>query len=190
MKLTMNRKKILGFSVLTLMITMPLVAMKPVRASFQEASSMVAQALRPDVKLVMGVEQQVVTLDSQGREQLRWETLSGDVEVSPGDVLRYSVRSENAGEAAAKNLVITQPVPEQTIYVLGTASPDTNATLTYSIDNGQTFVVQPMVEVVTPDGKVEQQPAPASAYTHVRWSFGDTLEPKITLDVNYQVQVK
>jgi uncharacterized repeat protein (TIGR01451 family) len=191
MKRIMNHQKILGIGVLALMITTPLVAIKPVRAALQETSStLIAQILRPEVKLVMGVEKQVEIVDSQGKTQLSWEQLEGEVAVAPNDVLRYSVRSENAGEVAAQNLVITQPVPEQTVYVLDSASQGANAEATYSIDNGQTFVKEPMVEVVLPDGKVELQPAPASAYTHVRWRFADTLEPTVTVDVNYQVQVK
>jgi uncharacterized repeat protein (TIGR01451 family) len=138
----------------------------------------------------MGVEKQVTVVDEKGQEKLDWEKLEGDVTVQPGDILRYSVQTANEGQVAAKNLVITQPVPDQTVYVLDSAYGNDSAQITYSIDGGETFVDKPMVEVTLPDGTVEMQPAPADAYTHVRWGFDKSLEPTVALNLNYQVTVR
>ncbi len=125
-----------------------------------------------------------------GRPKLAWEKLEGDVTVQPGDILRYAIASENAGEMAAENLVITQPISPEMTYTLGSAKGNEIAVTTYSIDAGKTFVAEPMVEVTLPDGTVEMQPAPAEAYTHVKWDFSQALGAKEAVSVSLEATVK
>ena len=75
-------------------------------------------------------------------------------------------------------------------YVIGSEKGITAAVATYSIDNGETFVAQPMVEVQLPDGTVEMQPAPAEAYTHVKWDFSESLDSAAVVSVSHEVTVK
>ena len=110
--------------------------------------------------------------------------------VQPGDILRYTVDGANSGDIEATNLQITQPVPEQTVYVLGSAESVTAAEITYSIDGGETFVDSPMIEVELPDGTIEQQPAPAEIYTHIKWHFSDPLLSANAVKVSYQVGIQ
>ena len=116
--------------------------------------------------------------------------MAGKSTVQPGDVLRYVVASSNEGEMAAKNLVITQPIPAAMTYVIGSEKGNTAADATYSIDKGETFVAEPMVEVTLPDGTVEMQPAPAEAYTHVKWTFNEDLDSSVVVNVSHEVVVK
>jgi hypothetical protein len=58
------------------------------------------------------------------------------------------------------------------------------------VPNGKTFVEKPIVQVKLPDGKVEMRPAPAEAYTHVRWNFGSSVNPKTMMAASYQVRVQ
>ncbi|MCG8367509.1 MAG: hypothetical protein MJA27_29765, partial [Pseudanabaenales cyanobacterium] len=118
-----------------------------------------------------------------------WLDMGDKASVVPGDVLRYELTSENAGEKPATNLVVTQPVPAQTTYVLESAKAN-GAELTFSIDGGETFVAEPLVEVTLPDGAVELQPAPAEAYTHIRWDYSESLEPLAAVKAVYEVSVK
>lgn len=185
----MKRRLSIGLGILTI-AAVPVLMGTPVLANLQSAGEAIVQnILQPKVKLNLAAQKQVVTTDAEGEEQITWQALEGEVTVQPGDVLRYSLVSENAGDKPASNLVVTQPVPEQTTFVLESARAN-GAELTFSIDGGETFVAKPTVEVTLPDGTVEQQPAPAEAYTHVRWDYSETLKPMAEVKAAYEVAVK
>lgn len=181
----------IGLGVAALVIAAPLLTSAPVMASLQKAGEAIAQTLhRPDVKLNLTAEQQVVEQDLAGQTKTSWKALAGKVTVHPGDVLRYTVTGQNAGASAAKKLAVTQPIPAQMTYVLDSTDHSGSATTVYSIDNGQHFVDKPMIAVTLPNGQVEEQPAPAEAYTHVRWQFDNTLNPNAGVKVSYQAKVR
>ncbi|MGP1374153.1 hypothetical protein [Almyronema epifaneia] len=184
------KRWIVGLSALAVAGVIPFVSSEPVRAQIAEVTDAIVEAIRrPEVRLTLSAEKQVLELDANGQEKISWEQLEGQVKVQPGDVLRYTVDGANSGDLEATNLVITQPVPTQTTYILDSAAGNNGAELTYSIDNGQTFVAEPMVEVTLADGTVELQPAPAEAYTHVKWDFADSLTAAETVKVTYEVTV-
>ena len=185
-------KKILGFGAVGLFATtLTLMVDSPVRATLQQAGQIIAQAIRtPEVRLNLTVDKQTIEVNEQGEEQIVWEDLGTQATVEPGDTLRYQVASKNLGEEAARDLVITQPIPAEMIYILGSATTSNGATITYSIDGGQTFVQNPTIEVTLEDGTVEVQPAPADFYTHVRWEAGEELTSEGDLSVGYQVIVR
>ncbi len=186
----MNRWPI-GLGVAALLIAAPLLTSAPVMASLQQAKEAIAQTLhRPDVKLQLSAEKQVTEKDLAGQTKISWQALAGKVTVQPGDVLRYTMAGHNAGESGAKNLAVTQPIPRQMAYVLGSATDDDRAKTTYSIDNGQSFVAHPTVQVTLANGKVETRPAPAEAYTHVRWQFKGAVDPNTTVQASYQAKVR
>lgn len=187
----MKRKFLYGLGIAALVSAAPLVATTPVLANIQEAGIAIAQKLRqPEVKLVMGAEKQVSVVDENGQSKLEWAKLEGDVTVKPGDVLRYVVASENEGEMSANNLVVTQPIAKEMTYKLGSAKGNDIAAITYSIDDGQSFVAEPMVEVTLADGVTkEMRPAPAEAYTHVKWDFSQALGAEEVISVSHEVTV-
>ncbi|MGD1866302.1 MAG: hypothetical protein ACFB0D_17265 [Phormidesmis sp.] len=186
----MKRKFMFGLG-LAAMMAAPLAVSTPVFANLQEAGSAIAQRImRPEVKLEMGVEKQITVTDENGVEKLEWLALEGEAAVQPGDVLRYAVKTSNGGEIAANNLIVEQPIPSEMTYVIGSQKGNSSAAATYSIDNGETFVAEPMVEVVLADGTVEMQPAPAEAYTHVKWNFDSALDAEEAVAVSHEVTVK
>jgi len=185
------KRWLVGLGALALAGAIPLVGGEPVRAQISEVRDTIVQAiLRPEVKLTLGAEKQVITVDNKGGEVVAWEALEGNVTVQPGDVLRYTVDGANSGDVEAANLQITQPIPERTLYVLDSAESITPAEITYSIDGGETFVETPMISVTLPDGTIEQQPAPADAYTHITWRFSDALLSADAVKVSYQVGIQ
>jgi uncharacterized repeat protein (TIGR01451 family) len=188
----MKRSSIFSVAAIALIATsIPFLDNTPVLAGFQEVGEAIAQAIKgPDVKLNLIVAKKLVTKDAEGKEKITWEELKNNAVVMPGDSLRYQVSSENMGDRAAEDLVITQPIPPKTIYELSSASSNNNAEITYSIDNGKTYVEQPMVEVTLPDGKVEKRPAPAEAYTHIKWKVSKAIDPKVRLTAMYDVKVR
>jgi hypothetical protein len=47
-----------------------------------------------------------------------------------------------------------------------------------------------MVQVKLANGQIEQRPAPATAYTHVRWQLNEAIAPGQSASVSYQVTVR
>ncbi len=181
----------LGLGAVALMAAAPFLTSAPVLASLQQAGDAIVQTLRrPDVKLQLAAEKQVMESDLAGNPKATWKSLEGKVTVQPGDRLRYTVTGHNAGKSGAKNLTITQPIPQQMSYVLGSATHDDRAEIIYSIDNGKSFVTNPTVQVTLADGTVATRPAPAEAYTHVRWQFTNAVNPDATVQANYQAKVR
>lgn len=187
----MRRFYVASLGAIALLTTVSFTSDLPVFAAFREAGMAIAQNLRqPKVQLNLVAQKQLVALDEQGKEQVTWQDLKDQAVVQPGDVLRYTVTGENASETSAQDLAVTQPVPQGTTYVLASAASPSSAATTYSIDQGKTFVENPTVNVTLPDGTVETQPAPAEAYTHVRWTFGKSLDPAAVVKASYEVTVR
>lgn len=191
----MNLRKIAGFGTIALLASAPILWGTPVGAEFLQVSQALVENLQqePQVKLQLTAEKQVTTTDAQGQSQLTWHSVGGnEVEVTPGDILRYTLTGANDSDRAVKNLEITQPIPQQTAYVLesATVADIEGAEITYSIDGGQTFVVEPTVEVTLPDDTVEERPAPAEMYTHIRWNMGATVDSGVAMNATYQVAVR
>ncbi len=164
----------------------------PTFAEFQLGVTTLAQKIlnQPQVEMELSVAKKVVTQDDEGKPQVTWQSLGDQPVVQPGDVLRYQVESQNQGDVAAANFVVTQPIPNKTLYVLDSTTTNNEANITYSIDGGQTFVAEPTIEVKQPDGTIVNEAAPADRYTHIRWKFGESVAPNANLLAAYQVTVR
>jgi uncharacterized repeat protein (TIGR01451 family) len=92
----------------------------------------------------------------------------------PGTDLEYSVSFTNSGASAAQNFVLTDPVPANTDFKVGSALQDLGntglgVTVSYSNDNGTSWIYVP----VSGGGS-----APAGYdrnVTHIRWAFAGNL---------------
>jgi len=147
---------------------------------------------RPDVRLILTADRRQVN-SVGGTSDITWQPLPGEApQVQPGDVLRYTLTARNQGKGVAKNLVVTQPIPDGTIYILNSTelASGSSGTFAYSIDGGQTYSPTPTVSVTLPDGTEVRKPAPASAYTHVQVKFTRDLEPDRPQSASYQVKVR
>ena len=165
----------------------------PVIANVFEGGTAVAQSARKSqVQLRLEAEKKVVSKDAQGKTKVTWQGLKDGAQVQPGDVLRYSVTGANNGTKAVKNLAINQPIPKGMVYVLNSATVNSNAgaKTTYSIDGGKTYVQNPTVQVRLANGQTETRPAPDTAYTHIRWNFGSSVSAKTAVKGTYQVKVR
>jgi uncharacterized repeat protein (TIGR01451 family) len=193
----MNKKSIYlaGLAIATVSL-IPFNGAQPLLAKAFQASATVAANLlnQPKVNLQLSAEKQIRSVDKvTGQEKITWQAMAqGNNAVKSGEVVRYKVLSENKGDRPAENLAITQPVPAGMTYVLGSATMGNTpgTTLTYSIDKGKSFVAAPMVPVTLANGKTEMRPAPATAYSHVRFSFAQALAAKTATVSSYEVKVK
>ncbi|MCT7993242.1 hypothetical protein [Laspinema olomoucense] len=128
--------------------------------------------------------------DEQGNVQNEWVELPATASVQPGDILRYAIAAENQTAEDIPNFILTQPIPDPVVYIPDSSRIDTEAEITVSIDNGETFVKNPTVEVTLENGQVETQPAPPETYTHLRWTLTNPLPPTAVVTGQFEVRVQ
>lgn len=91
--------------------------------------------------------------------------------VVPGDSVVYTISFKNIGDEAADNVVITNPVPQDLTYEMGSAF-GSGAAIEFSVDGGSVFA--PAAELtINDDG--EPRAARAEDYTHIRWVMSNDL---------------
>jgi uncharacterized repeat protein (TIGR01451 family) len=110
--------------------------------------------------------------------------------VQSGEVLNWTIISENGGNAPAHEYKAVGQIPPGRQFVAGSATSDGSATVVYSIDNGKTYSAQPTVEERQADGSVKRVPAPVSMYTQLRYEWADPLAQNGKLSASYKVRVK
>ena len=180
--------KLLGLSI-GMAVILPLLSNLPAVANKPNPVRIIAQAAKPEIVLDMAVARKKASVTVDGAQQVEWQDLGDNAAVAPGDVLRYTIEGKNTGGSPANNLAVTQPIPDRMSYKLDSAGSDSNADITYSIDGGETFVAKPTIQITLEDGTVEERPAPAEAYTHVRWNF-PVVTPEVGATAMYEVQVQ
>jgi uncharacterized repeat protein (TIGR01451 family) len=149
-------------------------------AGFAQRHFMLSNAARPEVKMQLAgaVEREsaLVALDKA-------------TVVNPGEILDWTITSENSGNAAALEYKTVGHIPQGTTFVVDSAKAD-GAKKLYSIDGGKSYSAQPMIEVKQADGAVKRVPAPVSMYTEIRYEWADPLAQGGKLSASYKVRVK
>lgn len=151
------------------------------------------QAAPPAVVVQVSAAKKVTTVEAGGKTRVVWEPVgNAQASVVPGDILRYKVIGSNHLPRALRSFVLTQPVPQGTEYVPQSAAVISGgeATLTISIDGGATFSPKPMIEVKSAGGSVRREPAPASQYTHLRWTFTSDLAAESSVSAGSEMRVR
>ena len=148
--------------------------------AFAQKHFMLASALRPDVK---------VQLSGSVKRESANVPLEKSTAVNPGEILDWTMTSENDGNAPALNYKAVGHVPRGTEFVAGSAKAE-GANAVYSIDGGKTYAPQPMIEEKQADGSMKRVPAPVSLYTYVRYEWSDPLAQGGKLSASFQVRVK
>ena len=107
--------------------------------------------------------------------------------VVPGTEVIYTITAKNTGTQPADNIVVTNPIPEQTMYVDGSAF-GAGTTITFSVDGGKSYNSADKLTVKGTDGK--PRAATAEDYTNVRWTLQFSLQPGQEAPVWYRTRVK
>lgn len=138
-----------------------------------------------DVELSSLVQKLETYVDENGEEQTR---LVEAASVVPGDELRYTIAFENVSDSLtvdAGSVVITNPVPEFTEYVEGTAF-GAGTVIEFSADGGETWGDAESLTVIDEGGERLAEPAD---YTHLRWTLEPALEPGQQGSVFFRVKL-
>jgi len=151
-------------------------------AAFAQHQLARAERGRPEVKVLL-----TGAIERGAGETVPVEKTST---VNPGEILQWTITSQNDGSAPAREYKAVGQIPRGTMLIAGSATADGAATVVYSIDNGKTYATEPLVEEKQPDGSVKLVPAPTSMYTQVRYEWSDPLAGGSKLNASYKVRVK
>jgi uncharacterized repeat protein (TIGR01451 family) len=144
------------------------------------AASAARLMARPEVKIQLAA---AVERDS------KLLPLDKSMVVNPGEILDWTIDSENSGNAPARSYQAIGHIPQGTTFVAGSAKAD-GANAVFSIDGGKSFSAQPLIEVKQADGSTKQVPAPVAMYTEIRYEWADSLAAGGKLSASYKVRVK
>jgi uncharacterized repeat protein (TIGR01451 family) len=188
----MKRINIISLGAIALISSISFAAVMPSLASLQNSDPAIAQTAKQEspVQLKLAAERQSIIATASGR--VDWKPLPTDASLRPGETIRYVVTASNTSDRQIKKLVVNQPIPKGSVYVLGSATlPNVEgAKLDYSIDGGKTYTEKPTIRVKLENGEIVTRPAPESMYTHIRWRFGDNFSAKTVAYATYKVRIR
>jgi uncharacterized repeat protein (TIGR01451 family) len=110
--------------------------------------------------------------------------------VKTGEILDWTISSENSGNAAALEYKTVGRIPAGTTFVAGSAKADGSSKVSYSIDGGKSYAAAPMIDEKQADGSIKKVAAPVSMYTNVSYQWADPLAPGGHIIASYKVRVK
>lgn len=145
----------------------------------------VAAWTAPNVAITIKAEKEV-TVTVKGKQVKKRIAAKG---VQPGDEIIYTLNYVNSGTETAKDVVISDPIPEGTSYIPGSASE--GGELVFSIDKGKSYKKPTLLtfEVKGGDGKPQKKVASPDEYTDIRWTIKEI--PKGNKgSVSFKVKVK
>ncbi len=135
-----------------------------------------------EVKTIAEIE--VTEIDKQGKKVVKRKPATN---VVPGTEVIYTITSKNTGTEPADNIVVTNPVPKETVYVDGSAF-GAGSNITFSVDGGKSYDKVQNLKVKDKAG--QSRTAKAEDYTHVRWTLQFNLQPGQEAPVWYRARVK
>jgi uncharacterized repeat protein (TIGR01451 family) len=143
-------------------------------------------AAKPEIAITIKAEKEVVVTEN-GKE-VKKIVEAGDI--FPDEIITYTLSFINSGDETAKGVAVSNRIPPETTYVLGSAT-EGEMDLSFSIDGGNNFKKPSLLtyELSRPDGTKEKRVATPELYTHIRWVISN-LAPSGAGSVNFKVKVK
>lgn len=140
-----------------------------------------AAAAAIKVKSVAEVEVEVV---KNGKKELK--RTSPDKAV-PGTEVIFTNVFENVSGKTAGNIVIDNPIPNDTEYKAGSAF-GRDCEIQFSADGGKSFGAAETLKIKGADGK--EHTALPRQYTHIRWSYKGQLAAGKSGEVGFRAVIK
>lgn len=138
----------------------------------------------PKITVEVVAEKQIV-IQKEGKSVTKRVPAS---DIQPGEVIFYTLKYSNTGDAAARDVVINDPIPDKTVYVAGSV---TGHDPLFSIDGGKHFNRPSLLTytITNARGQQEKRLATPERYTHIRWVIKE-IGPGQTGQVGFQVRVQ
>lgn len=137
-----------------------------------------------NVRLDSLAQIEVETTNAQGQKSLQRQPATL---VVPGTVVIYTNQFKNEGPTPATNLVVTNPIPKDMVFLPGSLAGN-RAEVSFSIDGGKQFAAAEQLFVTEAGG--QKRLARAEDYTHIRWTLLDPLPPKGSGAVEFRARLK
>jgi uncharacterized repeat protein (TIGR01451 family) len=137
-----------------------------------------------DIVVQSIAETEVVVTNKDGRKEKKRQPVALAI---PGSQVIYTTRFTNKGAKPAGNIAINNPIPENTVFVSGSAFGASTA-ITYSVDGGKSYDLPNKLKVKIPGGT--ERPAEPRDYTHIRWRYLGELPPGKRGEVGFRVIIK
>jgi len=128
----------------------------------------------PDIKIQSIVEKEI-TVTEQGQIVTKLAHVPAG-KIDSGVRLCFTLTITNQGDDVATNVVVDNPIPPGTFYVIGSATGE-KSVVTCSIDDGVSFRAESQLRQAT-----------ASMFTDVQWLVED-LRPGTSCKLGFQVIV-
>ncbi len=136
------------------------------------------------IELSSVVELEVISLDEQGKQIVKRIPAE---KVTPGSEVIYTTRFKHNGSTPAADIVISNPIPEHTVYKLDSAIGENTKTM-FSVDGGHSF--HPASELKVTDKEGVARLAEAKDYTDIRWTYKGELKPGDEGLIEFRVVLK
>jgi uncharacterized repeat protein (TIGR01451 family) len=134
------------------------------------------------IKISSIAEKETTAIDEDGNAQSTRIRVDAAV---PGDQIIYTTTFENISDKPAGNIVINNPIPNDTTYL---SANGTNTEITFSIDDGNQYAASDKLIVTTSEGNT--RPAMPSDYTHLRWVYMGELGVGETSEISFRAVIK
>lgn len=105
----------------------------------------------------------------------------------PGTEIIFTNTFENISDKAAGDIVINNPIPNDTEYKAGSAFGK-DCEILFSADSGKSFAAAENLKVKDVDGKVHT--ALSKEYTNIRWTFKGQLAAGKSGEVGFRAVIK
>ena len=145
-----------------------------------------ARAQQKGVEITTVSEVEVKKKNAGGKEEVS-KVSTSKANVVPGDTVIFTDFYSYDGDKPATNVAIKNPVPENMIYVNGSAEGK-GAKVEFSVDGGKTFVAADKLKVKDASGK--EKAASAADYTTIRWTLEKPLNKGARGSVSFKARVK
>jgi len=146
------------------------------------AISLDAVAAEGAIRLTNKAMKQVITTNDKGEREV---TFVEPKTVIPGDVILYTIEFENVSNDSASNIVIDDPMPNNSYYRDGSATGK-NSDIRFSVDGKNFDVAEDLF--VTEAGN--RRLADAKDYRSIRWIYTVPLKPGEKQSVSFKTQIK
>ena len=121
--------------------------------------------------------------DKKGKPIKKWLKAT---KVVPNTIVKYVDTVINHTDDPIKGVAIKNPINEHLAYVADTATCETNATITFSVDSGKHFAQPDKLYVVNKKGK--KHLAQPKEYNAIQWVI-DTVPAKGSVKVSFKAKL-
>lgn len=143
-----------------------------------------AQAADGAIKVTSIAEVEVVTIGKDGKKSIK---RTSPEKALPGTEVIFTNVFENVSNKAAGDIVINNPIPNNTFFKAGSATGK-DTVITFSADGGKTLGLPEKIFIKGADGK--SRVAAPNEYTNIRWAYKGQLAPGKSSEVSFRAVIK